>query len=252
MKITVRKYYFNISDETQRAEYEELCGKLKSRGLKLFDFIAIKNNTQIDGTFELETKFIFNNQFNAGNYRCFDWCEFIFPNRRIKTGHYVVDCPGFDYLQQLRRTTRQCGYCGKLYRESEEQWCTDCLGSQYLKRDDLKLLKTHFIDQVRVFDTKPPDWMVVEYEKQQKAARLIRVKEDKKWAIAKYKKNLESAKIEYAGFMLIVESGLDYNNCIYYSHTGRFCFGWRTSLTEAEKIEIGEKLKKFPYNYDMK
>lgn len=252
MKITVKKYYYNISNKEEQAEYEKLCGVLKSRELKLFDFIALENKTRIDGDFELETEFIFNNQFNAGCYRCFDWCGFISPNRNIKQGHYVTDCPGFDYLQQLRHTTRQCGYCGKLYRESCQQWCTACLGSQYLERDELKLLKTYLIDQDRTFDIEPPDWMSTEYDKRQKEARLIRVEKDKQAAFVRCEKDLKSAKIEYAGFKLIIEFGLDYKNCIYYSHTGRFCFGWQEPLTEAEKIEIGDKLKKFPYDYDMK
>jgi len=252
MKITIKKYYYNISNEKDRIEYEKLCAALKSRGLKLLDFISAKNNTQIDGDFELETEFIFSNQFNAGNYRCFDWCGFIYPNRNIKTGHYAADCPGFDYLQQLRHTTRQCGYCGKLYRESGQNWCNACLGSQYLELKELRLLKTHFIDQDRVFDENPPDWLVIEYEKQQKSARLVRVEKDKQRALAKCRKDRETAEIEYKGFILIIESGLDYDNCIYYTHTGRFCFGWRKPLTEVEKIEIGDKLKKFPYDYDMK
>lgn len=252
MKITVKKYYYNISDEKEQTEYEKLCGVLKGRGLKLFDFIAVKNNTQIDGSFELETEHLFNNQFNAGDYRCFDWCEFIYPNRNIKQGHYVTVCPGFGYLQHLRHTTRQCGYCGKLYRESDQQWCDSCLGSQYLERDELRLLKTHFIDQDRSFNTEPPVWMFVEYDRQQKEGRLIRVEKDKQAALARCEEDIKSARIQYNGFKLIIESGLDYENCIYYNHVGRFCFGWRKPLTEAEKIEIGDKLKKFPYDYDMK
>ena len=252
MKITIKKYHYDISIEKERAEYEKLCDVLKGRGLKVFDFISMKNNTQIDGDFELETKCLFNNQFNAGDYRCFDWCEFIYPNRSIKEGHYVADCAGFDYLQRLRRTTRQCGYCGKLYPESVEQWCSDCLGSQYLKRDDLRLLKTHLVSQDRIFDTEPPMWILNEYDRRQKAARLIRIEKDTQAALAQCEKDMKSAEIEYKGFRLIIESGLDYKNCIYYSHLGRFCFGWREPLKEREKIEIGDRLKKFPYEYDMK
>ena len=256
MELIVKKYYFNLADEKEAKEYQELRDKMAARGTKLFDCISgSKDSGHIEGELELEENFIFNNQCNAGKYRVFDWYGKIYPNRNIKSGHYIESGPGFDYLQNLRRTTKVCGYCGKQYPNApdELQWCEKCLGSQYLKLDELRLLKLKHITSNGKRETElPPDKLVEKYHTIQKAARASRLEAEKVRKLESCKKDIEAAQIEYEGFKQIIEAGLDFDNCIYYSHTGRFCFGWRTPLKEAEKIEIGDKLKKFAFEYDMK
>ena len=256
MKIKVKKYYYNLSNEEEAKAYQELKDRMEARGTKLFDCISSgEKSGQIEGEFELEEKFIFNNQCNAGDFRVFDWYGHIYPNRKIKDGHYIESGPGFDYLQNLRRTTKVCGYCGKQYPKATEHqsWCEKCLGSQYLKEDELRLLKLKHIASNGSRETElPPDWLVEKYHNMQREARTARLEAEKSRKLADCQKQIESAKIEYEGFKQIIEAGLSFDNCIYYNHTGRFCFGWRTALTEAEKIEIGDKLKNFTFEYDMK
>ena len=256
MKIKVKKYYYDLEIEDEAKAYQTLQEEMKARGIKLFDSISLNSQLkQIEGEFELEEAFIFNNQCNAGDYRIFDWTGQIYPNRKIKTGHYIEAGPGFDYLQNLRRTTKVCGYCGKQYPMATEhqQWCEQCLGSQHLKEDEIRLLKLKHIASNR--DRKkelPPDWLVEKYHVLQKESRKARLEKARARKLADCQKQIESAKIEYEGFKQIIEADLDFDNCIYYTHTGRFCFGWRNPLTEDEKIRIGDRLKRFGYDYDMK
>lgn len=256
MKVKVKKYYYDLSIEKEAEAYQALQEKMKARGTKLFDCIYPREKSeQIEGEFELEENFIFNNQCNAGDYRVFDWYGDIHPNRKIKDGYYIESGPGFDYLQNLRRTTKVCGYCGKQYPKAtkHQQWCEKCLGSQYLKENELQLLKLKHIASNGERKTElPPDWLVEKYQNTQRAARTARLEAKKIRKLTDCQKQIEAAKIEYEGFKQIIEAGLPFDNCIYYNHSGRFCFGWRTPLTEAEKIEIGNKLKKFTFEYDMK
>jgi hypothetical protein len=66
-------------------------------------------------------------------------------------------------------------------------------------------------------------------------------------------KATESSKIELAAFTWLIQNGIreEYiENCIFYSHTGRFCFGWRNPLTEKEKDELKGLLCEFLFDYD--
>lgn len=58
--------------------------------------------------------------------------------------------------------------------------------------------------------------------------------------------------IEAAGKVWLVNHGLPIDNAIFYSHTGRWCFGWRTPLTPEDRSALLEHLSEFPYDYDLK
>ena len=88
---------------------------------------------------ELETSCLFSNQWNtACGKRVFDWYEAIYPNRKIKEGHYLDIT---DEMRQIRQTTLVCGYCGKNYPNGKPGFCNACLDSEYLKESDLALLR---------------------------------------------------------------------------------------------------------------
>ena len=57
--------------------------------------------------------------------------------------------------------------------------------------------------------------------------------------------------MERDGFLWLVEHDLPTGNAIFYNHTGRFNFGWRNPITGDAKLELLEKLKRFPFPYDI-
>ena len=85
-----------------------------------------------------------------------------------------------------------------------------------------------------------------------KAAELNKLKQQHTDKITSLKRKIEYAQIELTGFEWLINHHIDYDNCIYYDHTGRFCFGWRNALTKKEKAELAESLREFPFPYDFK
>ena len=74
--------------------------------------------------------------------------------------------------------------------------------------------------------------------------------------LAKFAKATEAATRERDGMIWLLEhdlGGLAADNVIYYSHTGRFGFGWRTKLDLSLAHEIMGKLSDegFPFPYDV-
>lgn len=66
-------------------------------------------------------------------------------------------------------------------------------------------------------------------------------------------RKIEEAKIETEALTFLVDNGWkDLDNVIYYSHTKRFCIGWRKALTEQEKGFLLEFMTKFPFDYGLK
>jgi hypothetical protein len=58
--------------------------------------------------------------------------------------------------------------------------------------------------------------------------------------------------IERDGKLWMIEHGIDIGNAIYYSHTGRWCFGWYKELAPETISALLEVLTKFPFDYDIK
>ena len=49
-----------------------------------------------------------------------------------------------------------------------------------------------------------------------------------------------------------MDHGVSIDNCIYYSHTGRFGFGWREPVGQAVYSALVDVLCEFPFDYDIK
>lgn len=127
IKTTLHYYRFDLSDDNQDLEYMSLINKLKSEGRSLFDShanmgkegreyrekIASYNKKII----ELETEYIFNNQWNTvEGLRVFDWAESIYPNKNIKEGYYLELN---DEIRYIRENNTRCHYCGKMSEITE-------------------------------------------------------------------------------------------------------------------------------------
>jgi hypothetical protein len=87
-------------------------------------------------------------------------------------------------------------------------------------------------------------------EKENQAiARKLKAEFRKNYSLVEWKKKKAVAEIELNGKLWFIEHGLDYDNLIYYKHTGRFNFGWRKSIKHKEGIIT--KLEGFSYPIDI-
>jgi len=139
IKTTIHKYRFNISKEEDKRSYKELCKRLKrSRKKLVFLDYSPPSDLEDGAILELETEFLFDNQWNTKGLRVFDWAEGLFPNKNIKEGCYLEIN---DEMIHIRNTTLKCQYCGKQKTCEESGFCDSCLGSPLLKKKDLHLLR---------------------------------------------------------------------------------------------------------------
>jgi len=250
MKTIINYYRFDISDITQNEEYLKLSTILINLGLKKFDSIAESHHRfyndlikPLNGQeIELETEFLFNNQWNTGKtqtsekgFRVFDWSEPIYPNRDIKEGMYLLQTPG---MIEVRKNTCKCGYCGKQYYKPNFDFCTDCLGSEYLKVNDLFLLKLENVSfsGSRAKNTLLPENLILKYNEMQKTGRLLRLKKSQDYKLKSIEQDILKSKKEFKAFKLLIDNNIDFNNVIYYSHTDTFCFGWRNPVENKEEL----------------
>ena len=150
LKTKLHYYRFDISQLDQKKEYLKLKNLLESKGYKLFDSIGpddyewykkiifLLNNE----TIELETNYIFNNQWNTTpilnisehGIRVMDWAEAIYPNRKIKEGYYLEMT---SEMTNIRKVMTRCHYCGKMqYRKEGVEKCEHCEKEGYLIKLD--------------------------------------------------------------------------------------------------------------------
>lgn len=71
----------------------------------------------------------------------------------------------------------------------------------------------------------------------------------------KAQKAVEEAQTKTEAFTWLLDRFYrDLDNVIYYTHTGRFCFGWRVPIkgNQEEYNKLCELLEEFPFDYDIK
>lgn len=146
-------YNYDTRKPEELAAYKELRARLADGPHQMHSF-GEYYHPEIDGrTIELETAFLFDNQWNTApidgfsdqGYRLFDWAEEYLPHApKIKRGHWLEQT---DEMRAIRRETSKCGYCGKQYLTTPENvFCFACLDSPYLKETELHLLRLLPID----------------------------------------------------------------------------------------------------------
>jgi len=271
LKTEIVAYYLNIDSAEDAAAYEALLDKLGDfkNCFNVHADARPGNRDRIkSGPIELETKCLFNNQWNtteaSGNLRVFDWYEGIYPNSRIKAGHYLVVT---DEMQAIRDRTYSCGYCGHLHREhhivADAPFCKQCLGSEYLEVDNFKLLRLrpvscsnrNFSDLTKAEHSK----LMAEYILAQTKGNSARTKQLLKEKLQKLKdacaKRVKLARIERDGFTWLIDNGVKTNNCIFYGHqgdSGTFVFGWRSGYAPEVSAHMEGLLQCFPFLYEFK
>lgn len=234
---------------------------------------------------QIELAHMFENQWNTApfegfpqGYRAFDFYqhyEWRSEGRSpLKRGHWLELTPE---LIQARRETVTCQYCGKHYGPFHEPapasgFCQACLDSPYLKQTELHLLRlralspdsyvrkpgsTEYEHVIRPPLTAEEQSLLVPlYIQRQTTGNDSRAKAriDKQRAdvIAKHEKETRDAQIERDGMLWLWEKGMDLDNVLFYSHTQRFGFGWRSPLGDDVVSALLDIVSEFPFAYEIK
>ena len=222
-------------------------------------------------TVALETGHLFDNQWNTADdagdaetrgRRVFDWYEAMVPTatgvKYTGRGHWLEIT---DEMRAILRDTVGCGYCGhQMPAAGAPAFCPRCLDSAYLKPEDLRLLRMRPIDAP--FNEPRPELSEEEratllplYRSAQLhgstergKARRAKQRQD---IVERAAKRIESATDERDGMLWLLDHGANVENVIYYSHTGRFSFGWRKPVDATLYGELCELLTEFPFDYDI-
>lgn len=273
-KTVLHRYRFDVSKPEQNKEYKDLCNSLKENGLKVFctwgggnGHYCWKPLEQLDDKeLTLETDCLFENQWNTApiegindkGLRVFDWAEdypIDFP-KNIKRGYYLEQTPA---MVSIRENTVKCRYCGKQEPAQKYVFCPHCINSPYLTLDTI-----HLTRMMRVSDTSDcpkltdaeKDYLLPIYSEAQVKGNTARgmalAKKAREDAIKKYEATIEKAMIERDGVLWLLNRGVNTENCIYYSHTKRFCFGWRNPLSGDVLSHLLDILCEFPFDYEIK
>jgi len=271
IKTVLHTYRIDTSTPTGAQEWKELHAERKAQGVKLFDYISTSNKRTDapDGKafkVQLETGHIFNNQWNTNNksdapftdFRVFEWSQEICPNRDIKIGHYLEMT---DEMTSIKNNTFKCGYCGKTYHgaHNANTFCSACLDSEYLKVDNLPLLRVMPCawdgnrPNLTAQESKELTALYTERQVMGTSSRAVAKREKIRAEIAKeYKETKEKGSHKFHGFTWLLDNNINTDNCIYYEHKDEFCFGWRTPLSKDVAAKLETALIKFPYHFTLK
>jgi len=283
IKTKIYSYRFDISIKTEKEQYlKEIENAKKLTGLKAKDkntthyinFNSAKGYENLKlfrdeikslKEVEIETDCLFNNQFNTKGknkeigLRIYIWNELIYRNKDIKEGYYIEMT---QELKNILHNTFKCGYCGKQYSKEEHEnlsFCNSCLDSEYLKKDQLFLLRLKRIDdntdRLHLNDCDSIA-LTEQYTKAQikgiSTRGIKRIKDLRDSLLKDRDKTIKDANSEYDGFIWLLDRGINTDNVIYYNHTETFCFGWKNTLSFEIEQELKNKLKDFPFKFELK
>ena len=265
MKTNLHTYSFYM--DRDREAYGAMLADIKADGPRhwMNSWGGNDSTTYAPGitteTVELETDFVFSNQWNtADGRRVFDHYE-EYPaiiSKKCKRGHWLEVT---DEMREFRRNQNVCGYCG--HREQAQKglvFCDKCLDSPYLKESDLKLLR---MQSCGIHTKKFPELTEAElahllplYTERQTTGKGSRnAQKLRKQRVDLHKERDQSVKVaetKCAGMAWLMDNGVSIDNCIYYSHTDKFSFGWRSPVSDAVKSNLLDILVEFPYEYEIK
>jgi hypothetical protein len=258
---TIRIKIENYGNETP-----ELVEKFKELGLQEFDSLEFQYHNIPAGYYNVETKFIFNNQYNTQEgYRIFEKCTSLNgPKMRKGRGYYISE--GIEDIREYQSHISTCGYCGKQFYDTKQIYCENCLGNEYLKEDDLDLLilKPILSKENRVIPSEYKEEITQKYYIAQglgkeKRDQLALSKNRKKVenllpeAEGKAQQLIEAAKKQTVAFTWLLDNGFNIlDNVIYYDHSDKFCFGWYKTIDDETMSKLLNKLSEFPFDYEFK
>ena len=284
-------FRINVSRPEGRKAYEELCEDLQNipfntwvtqgsfpngvANFELHRFIdSLKEKLDIHLSWEdsqvfnreihLETDHLFEDQWStAEGFRLHNKTQFEWPALHIKEGYYIRQNP---QMIAVLQGTAKCGYCAHQAPVGEKDFCDKCISSPYLEVSNLRLLRMEPIEAperrtgktLKVPRNAKP---LTEAESAVIMPRYVeaqtKVRQEKEKELrAAIKRNLEQ-KVELAetdakGMLWLLDAGISVENLIFYPHTKTFCFGWRNPVSKEVKAELVEKLKQFPFDFEIK
>ena len=283
-------YRINTAYPEGREAYTELCETLKEIPFetwvtqcsfpngttnfqlhKFIDSLKEKLNIEISSAdsqlysreINLNTDHLFEDQWStAEGFRLHNKSLFEWPALHIKEGYYIRQNPE---MVAVLQGTAKCGYCSHQAPVGEKDFCDKCLFSPYLEVSNLYLLRMEPIEKAgcraREFmkaSKRAPltqeELAVVMPRYVEAQTKVQKAKEAKLRADldAEFHKSMELAAIKREGMLWILDAGIPTENLIFYPHTKTFCFGWRQPVSEEVRTKLVEKLKQFPFNYEIK
>ncbi len=279
-------YRIDVSRPEGRKAYAELCETLKEIPFETWRISAIvagatskflkslqeKLDIHVSTAdyqlhsreIHLETKHLYESQWNtAEGFRLHNKTEFEWPALHIKEGYYIRQNP--EMIAVLQGTAK-CGYCGHQAPVGEKDFCDKCISSPYLEVSNLRLLRMEPIEapERRTGKTlktprgaRPlseeelavvmPRYMEAQTKLREQQAAKLRAEVE-----AGLSKVIELATIKRDGMIWILDAGIPTENLIFYPHTRTFCFGWRNPVSKEVRAVLLEKLKEFPFNFEIK
>lgn len=295
IKTHLISYTFNLNNQDDKAAWEALCKRLKNgsteygpahRGLmeswsgngKSHCFTCVHDGMQEPKEVWLETNFLYSNQWNTTtdspnyqNFRVFDWAldatgGNMLP-KTIKRGHFLIITPE---MKQIRDETYVCGYCGHKYPKHDtntQEFCNHCLASEYLKQEDLRLLRLRPVSAGLKYETPEltqdelacllPAYIEAQTGPKEQAigGKTYPAEEalKKEYAeiLEKAQKVINDALTERTGMLWLNSRGINTKNVVFYPPTGRFCLGWLYKLDPVTLPAWRAKLEGFPYPLDL-
>ena len=259
-------YMFYIDQPQGKADYLALVEKLRAAGLKCFETHGggTHHRDDLAGPVTLETKHLFDNQWNTApvgahsGHRVFDWAQDYMPNRNpnLKRGHWLEQT---EEMRTMRANRCKCGYCGnQMDMPDVPAFCPNCLDSEYLKSTELHLTRMQPVandKRAALTEAELAERLPLYKDAQlhgstaRGKARIAKRRAD----IAKKRDaEIHHANVEHDGLLWLMDHGIS-EEPIYYSHTGKFGFGWRSSGVDAAvKPELLAALADFPFAYEIK
>lgn len=265
----IKMYRFDLRVAEEKAEYEALKKRLMSEGYhrhrswggKYMHRHIGEKVQEHQGTLYVDMANAFEDQWNleAPNYRVHEWAQDYMHsgmNIHIRQGYYLT---GLEELRGILRTVSRCGYCGNKGFAAEGGTCQACVGSAYLKEEDLPLLVMQpILGKKRSKDEVSAEVPAIKAAWLQRQIRAIagQTGRQKEEALASAEKARARAVLfEQAaeGWQWLVDQGINTENIIYYDHTNTFSVGWRgEGLSEELAAEWHKTLYEFPAKWEVK
>ena len=232
---------------------------------KKLDIHLSRENSQVfSREIHLETKHLFEDQWNTvEGFRLHNKTEFEWPALHIKEGYYIRQNP--EMIAVLQGTAK-CGYCDHQAPVGEKDFCDKCISSPYLEVSNLRLLRMEPIEAperrtgeilkiprgARPLSEEELAIVMPRYVEAQTKLREQQAAKLRAEVEAGLSKVIELATIKRDGMIWILDAGIPTENLIFYPHTRTFCFGWRNPVSKEVRAELVEKLKQFPFNFEIK
>lgn len=195
-------------------------------------------------TLTLDEEILFSNQINTEKHRIFDYCVTYFLSKSMFFGHWIFK-DDLEKVNELRRNRYVCGFCNFQTEvpQEHEYFCPKCLGSEFLREEDLYLTRLVSLSEERNKDEKIPENILSLYNIKQN----YRLQVEKERALLQIDKDIKELRKKKNIISSIYDLGIDYrsSSLIYYGHKDTLSLRYPNGLKGSEKKQLKEKLKDF-------